>query len=114
MPIKTTTLLLSLCLIPAAAMAAPADAPPRPASARAGAAGLPVVAQAQPRPSGAAAVQRFARGDVLPEAYRTRAVKNPYHYGLTPPRRDQQWVQVGRSFYLIDRTSGRIADRVDV
>ncbi len=61
-----------------------------------------VVAQATP--------QSFGRGDVLPENYRKRIVKNPYHVGLSRPARGEQWIQVGRTFYLIDATSGVIKD----
>ncbi len=120
MPIKTTLLLpfslslgLSLGLIPAAAMAAPAGASPAAGATQQATAGRQVVAQAGARTS-AKAAPTFVRGDVLPEAYRKKAVKNPYHFGLSQPGRNQQWVQVGRTFYLIERDSGTIADRVDV
>lgn len=120
MPIKTTLLLplglsigLSFGLISAAAMAAPAGAAPQAGAARQDTAGQQVLAQAGARAS-ATAAPTFARGDVLPEAYRKKVVKNPYHFGLSQPGRNQQWVQVGRTFYLIERDSGTIADRVEV
>ncbi|MFC0219831.1 Ni/Co efflux regulator RcnB [Pseudochelatococcus lubricantis] len=105
-----TTLMLSLCLIPAATFAAPAGAPSRSEGA-----GAQILAQQQRTPATprASTPRTFARGEVLPEAYRAKPVKNPYHQGLTPPKRTQQWVQVGRSFYLIDRANGEVADRVD-
>lgn len=99
---KIGILFACLSLMPAAALAAPADAP-----ARISDAGI-VLAQAKTQ------VRVFARGDVLPEAYRAKVVKNPYHQGLKPPPRDQQWVQVGRTFYLIERETGKVIDRVDV
>lgn len=102
---KMTALMLCLCAIPSMTIAAPENAPSRIAQA------APGQAPAQPRTLPA---RTFARGDVLPEAYRARVVKNPYHYGLTPPKRNQQWVQVGRTFYLIDRESGQINDRLDL
>lgn len=80
--------------------------------------GLP--ANAQQAPAGQAVTQKpgnagatvFALGDVIPEAYRQKVVKNPYHQGLTPPKSSEQWVQVGRTFYKIEKASGKVADRV--
>lgn len=100
----TTALMACLYAIPSVTIMAVASTPALAQQA--------VIAQA-PTQSRAPQPRSFARGDVLPEAYRAKVVKNPYHQGLTPPGRDHQWVQVGRTFYRIDRKTGEIAERLD-
>ncbi|MDO1560329.1 RcnB family protein [Brevundimonas sp. 2R-24] len=53
---------------------------------------------------------RWRRGAVVPYAYRSYYVRDPYFYGLRPAPRGYRWVHVDNDIVLIALATGVIAD----
>jgi len=54
----------------------------------------------------------WRRGGIVPPAYRTRYVADPYFYGLRPAGPGQRWVYVDNNLVLMTLATGLIADVV--
>ena len=54
----------------------------------------------------------WRRGGIVPPAYRSRYVTDPYVYGLRPAGRGQRWVYVDNNLVLMSVATGLIAEIV--